>query len=585
MPKKILYLKIAVIIILGFISYANSIDGKFIWDDNGLIKNNLYIRSWSNTPKIVTQDIGAGSLSSSNFYRPVQIISYLTDYSYWGLRVRGYHLTNILLHILAAVAFYWFIGTIFHYGALAFIASLLFVTHPIHTEAVSYISGRADSLALLFILLTMVWYVKSLVSNKIKYYILAILSYALAIFSKENSIILPALILLYHYIFAKKLKLGYFLWILGVTLGYIFLRLATLSYTIPDIATPVSLIQRIPGFFVAVTEYIKLLLFPFNLHMEYGNRLFTFSDPQAIFGMLSCALLLVFSFHKHRSNKILSFSILWFFITILPFSNIYIINESYMMEHWLYMPSLGFFLILASGACYPLKNKTAALLLRVLTAGLIIFYAYLTIKQNEYWREPVDFYKRTLQYAPRSWRFYNELGNEYINVDSDIEAITAYNKALEINPNLAGVYNNLGNVYRKKGRPTEALLMYNKAQEINLSLARQYYEKAKAYLDSGKKREAAIFYEKALALDPYNLKSYNTLASVYIMSGKYSRAITLLKQALEIAPGFALTHNNLSAAYYYERKYDLAIKHCDIAVGLGYDVTPKLLELLTPYRK
>lgn len=138
-----------------------------------------------------------------------------------------------------------------------------------------------------------------------------------------------------------------------------------------------------------------------------------------------------------------------------------------MMEHWLYVPSIGFFLILSSAICYPWRNKRLVFLLRAFAVALIIFYSYLTIKQNGYWKEPIAFYKRTIKYAPDSWRLYNEMGIEYANAGRNKEAIESYSKALEINPNLAGVYYNIGNLYKQTGKDKEALFMYNKAKEIN----------------------------------------------------------------------------------------------------------------------
>ncbi|GAF76422.1 unnamed protein product, partial [marine sediment metagenome] len=145
-------LAIVLIIILGFVVYSNSLNGKFIWDDEYLIKNNVYIRSFSYLPKIFSEDIGTGAEKKYYFYRPLQMITYMIDYSLWKLNVRGYHLTNTLLHILAALTIYWLINILFGDRPLSLFASLFFVAHPIHTEAVAYISGRADPLALLFML-------------------------------------------------------------------------------------------------------------------------------------------------------------------------------------------------------------------------------------------------------------------------------------------------------------------------------------------------------------------------------------------------------------------------------------------------
>lgn len=151
--NKVVLLSIALIIILGFIAYGNSLNGKFIWDDFNLVRDNRHIRNSSNITGIFTQDIGAGAAEKYNFYRPLQMFTYMIDYSLWKLNVKGYHLTNTILHILAALVIYWLIDILFRDNLLSLFTSLFFVACPIHSEAVSYISGRADSLVTLFMLL------------------------------------------------------------------------------------------------------------------------------------------------------------------------------------------------------------------------------------------------------------------------------------------------------------------------------------------------------------------------------------------------------------------------------------------------
>lgn len=500
--KKAVLIHIILIIVMGFIVYSSSLNGKFVWDDFGLVKDNAYIKSWSNIPGIITRDIGAGSKSSSNFYRPLQMISYTIDYSLWKLNVFGYHLTSTLLHVLAALALYWLTNKIFSNRGISFIAAVLFVIHPVHTEAVSYIAGRADSQAALFILLSLVFYIKSLSSPSRKPYFLAAFSCILALLSKESSVIIPVLILLYHYTFRRKLEIKRFLPILLIVAGYIVLRFTVLRYLIPASPPPIVLLQRIPGFFAALTEYLRLLLLPFNLRLEYGNKLFSFFDFRVVMGLAAAILLIILAFQKRGKNKLVFFSISWFFITLLPVSNIYTINYSFMMEHWLYLPSIGFFLILSSGLCSLCSSRKFRYAAMVLTIGVLFFYSYLTIEQNNYWREPASLYKRTLKFAPDSWRFYNELGLEYADMKLYKQAIATYKKALEINPGLAGVYYNLGTSYSATGNNEEAILSFKKAIELAPRYIEAYLALGRIYCRINKKEEAVSLYKKLIEIEP-----------------------------------------------------------------------------------
>ena len=150
-PPAIILASIAVIVLLGAFAYANSIHGSFIWDDIAFVKDNPLIKSWSNLGRIFTKDIatslGEGGVKY-NFYRPIHMLTCMADYSLWGLRVEGYHFTNILLHILVALCLCWLCNILFGDAVLSLFASVLWLLHPIHTAAVSYISGRADPFAL-----------------------------------------------------------------------------------------------------------------------------------------------------------------------------------------------------------------------------------------------------------------------------------------------------------------------------------------------------------------------------------------------------------------------------------------------------
>lgn len=614
-PKnRIIFLSLLLIAIMGFSVYLNSLNGKFVWDDETLIKNNPYIRSWPNLPKIFSRDIGRGTGEKFCFYRPIQVFTYLCDYSIYGLNIRGYHLTSILLHILVASLICWLVNILFGNGLISLIASLLFVIHPIHTEAVSYISCRADLLASLFILLSLVFYIKYLNSKKIIIYLIVLMTYLFAILSKEFSLILPLLLLLYHYVFKIKFSLRRFFPILASGSLFILLRLMILPPPLSQRLSPDTLFQRMPGVSVALCNYLRLLFLPFHLHMEYGYSLFKPTEPKAILGYIIFLILLSWGIKNRKGNKLISFSMFWFFISLFPQSNVYPLN-AYMAEHWLYLPSLGFFLILAQGLEYLYRTKGLRILSIIFLTAITGFYSLLTIKQNNYWREPVSFYERTLRYAPNSPTVLNNLGNSYYEGGRLEEAITLYKKAIEIDPLHVKSYNNLANVYSKLGMTEEAIGLCKKAITIDPNYAMTYYNLANAYAFGGNMEEAISFYKKSIMLIPDNPVIYNNLGNVYRQIGKAEEAITFYKKAIELnpryataynnmgivlstaldkekeaiaafikaiesAPNFADAHYNLSVAYYYTKQYELATKHYREAIRLGYKVNPNFTKLL-----
>jgi len=432
---------------------------------------------------------------------------------------------------------------------LSVLTSLFFLVHPVHVGVVAYISGRADSISAIFILMGLIFYIKEQSLKRPGLYMLMLLSYALALLSKESSLIFPAILLLYHIAFKKKIAIRTFLPVLAVSAVYVVLRVIVLKDLFFYPETRTNFIFRLPGFFVAITNYIKLLLFPINLHMEYGNEIFNFFDGKAILGLLATTLVMFYAFKKRHQKILFFFCTFWFFVTLLPVSNIYPIN-AYMAEHWLYLPSIGFFTLLGALACH-LYRKTG---FKVLTVFVIFFivcpYSFMTIKQNSYWEKPKTFFERTLIFAPLNPKALNGLGNEYTKESTYDRAIVLYERAIANNPDYAESYNNLGYIYA-------ALKNYRKAQAL---------------------------FEEAISINPGYADAYCNLGSIYALKGEGNKAITLFKKAVEMNPYYGLAHNNLASAYYFEKKPLLAVKHCKKALELGHEVHPEVLELLESYK-
>ena len=203
---KFSWLAVGLIIILGLIAYANSFSNPFMWDDENLIVTNPYIKNIQLVKNLFTKDLAFGT-QFSNFYRPLQSLSFELDYYLWGLNPFGFHLTNLLLHIACALVIYFLFCLIFPAAkSIGLITALLFLVHPIQTEAVTYISGRADPQASLFMLLSIFFYIKHSLKTRPKnrpYLLASVVCFILALLSKETALILPLLILLFELCFLR----------------------------------------------------------------------------------------------------------------------------------------------------------------------------------------------------------------------------------------------------------------------------------------------------------------------------------------------------------------------------------------------
>ena len=284
--------QILLIIILGLVVYYNSLHNRFIWDDRLHIIDDAFIKSRSDLSKIFSQNMAAGAGYKTPFYRPLQVLSYKIDYSFWGLNATGYHLTSLIVHICVAGAVYLLIYLLSKNQTVSFVAGLLFVAHPLNVETVAFISDRADCLVALFMLLCVIFYIKYLYIEKPGAYILIGSSYTLALLSKESSVVLPLLLLSYHYVFKKRIDGKKFLTISGLILIYIIFRLAVIKSDFLALWQPDSPAQRIPGFFAAVTDYLRIVWLPLGLHMEYSYRMFHWGEFKVVAGVILFLLLL-----------------------------------------------------------------------------------------------------------------------------------------------------------------------------------------------------------------------------------------------------------------------------------------------------
>ncbi len=541
--KKFPWLTVLIITLVGIAVYLSSLSGEFIWDDIHFISDNTYLRSPSYLPLIMTGDVAAGSGEVYNYYRPLTTVTYLFDFSFWGLNPAGYHISGILLHILVALAVYYLLRLLFKDPLLAFIAALLYLVHPIQTETVAYISGRPDSLAALFMLACFISYLKQQAAGSIPLIFLSISLYLLALLSRENSVVLPGLLLLYHISFRKKIRLSGFLPLVIMAGGYIILR----SVLLDKAVIPTTLIERLPGFFFALTGYLRLIILPVNLHQEYGYLLFQPDNLLVLAGILLATLMVtlaVRSWVKKRGG-ILFFSVFWFFISISPVSGIYPI-KAYIAEHWLYLPSIGIFTILASGYLFLLRRGKYRIPIIGLGIAGILFYGILTTKQNRYFHEPLTFYERTLAYTPTSARMHNNLGNIYFTRGREEDAIRSYREAIELEPGYPNPYNNLGNVFYRSGDYDKAVPLFIQAIKLNPGYGAAYNNLGIIYCRRGDTEEGIRLLKRSAALNPNDADTLYNLGVIYDMIGRPAEAAASYRASLRLMPDVARVHSRLS---------------------------------------
>ena len=532
-----------IFLVLGLLIYANSFQNKLFWDDDDNIVKNVYIKSWKFLPNYFKENLIAGAGLHSNYWRPLLLFSFSLDYKIWKLNPFGYHLTNTILHIFNSLLIYYLLFFIFKNKKIAFLTALIFLLHPLQTEAVTYVSGRGDSLSIFFVLLAFIFYCFAKERNKNKYLVLSSCFFIFALLVKESTIFFPALILLYEVLYpSKKLKdiLTRILPLFLIAFIYILLRLTILNfgqtlnlYGEENIFTQ-NIHYRIFTFLKILLIYFSLYFAPIHLHMERTTEILTtFFHPAVIISLIILILIIFVSYYFFKKgNKIFAFGFGLFFISLFPFSNIFVPISGLLYEHWLYFPLVGLSLILAYLFNFlffeflpKLKlNKFFRLILFGIFIFFLVFLSARTILRNFDWKNPITFYNQTLKYSETT-RVHNNLAMAYDEEGDFEKAISHYKRAIEISDIYPQTHNNLGNTYKEMGETEKAIEEF----------------------------------EIAIKMDKYFFVAYNNLANLYFEQKEYDKAIEVYQNYLKITPKNLITLYNLGTIYYIKKDYDSAI--------------------------
>ena len=576
--KKEIWLPIVTLVVVGGFIYSFNLNNPLFWDDDDWIINNSFVHdvSWTNIKFWLTHNTLAGVGLKSNYYRPFLFLSFASNYMVAGVKPLVYHLTSNFIHMFNGILFFWLIREVFKRKLLAFLVSLFFLIHPLQTEAITYISGRGDALVAMFMLLGLLFFYKSELTTsdvprtsdvKISansYRLLAIGSLILGLLSRETGIIFPILALAFYVSVLSKQKFirsvrqglvrtwPYF----AVVFVYGILRLTSLNfldtlnfYQEPNLYSE-NLHVRFFTFLPILWEYLKLLVAPAGLHMERGgvvyNSLFRWPVWPMFLGMVGLLCWLRYLYNKQPKTydlkpttfQVWLLGVSWFFIALGPVSGITPIN-ALMYEHWLYLPMVGFWLIISFYLVKLfdfLKNRKFLFVICVLLFGVYVYFlGSQSIKRNVLWGNPVEFYKDILKYEPDSARINNNVGNFYYNQGDKEQAEFYYRRAVDAGDIFAQPFFNLGSILQSKGDIRGAILLYEKAIEINPGFYYPYQNLAFIYAQQGNLTKAAENIEILKSLLPTNPRVFYNSALIYFSLNNETQALKDLQSGLKYA--------------------------------------------------
>ncbi|HDH34797.1 MAG TPA: tetratricopeptide repeat protein [Nitrospirae bacterium] len=502
-----------IIALFSLIAYSNTFNVPFHFDDkkviveNSIIKDLGYFTSPSKA-KEFKEHYGYHTFKS----RYVGYLTFALNYKVHGLDVTGYHIVNLLIHITTALLLYQLVILCFmtpflarsnikkYSGQIAFFSALLFACHPIQTEAVTYLWQRVASLTAMFYLLSLILYIKWRLSpdqgrgplssaRSFPFYLLSIITVIIAMKTKQTAFTLPAAIAMYEFIFFDGKVKKRLLYLIPFALTMLIIPLTLIDIGKPlgnlteatRVLTDISRTDYLLTQFRVLVTYIRLIFLPINQNLDYDYPIYTSFLSIGVFtSFIFLAALFssgVYLFYRYRDSvphtRLITFGILWFFITLSTESSIIPISNL-ICEYRMYLPSAGVFILLVTGIFmfvqrYESRHKTIGTAAVCILVVIAVVLTGTTYARNTVWNSELSLWSDVIKKSPGKARGYNNVGMCYYESKDRAKAIPYFQKAIEIDPLDYKALNNLGLSYMGEGRPDKAIESLSRAVKIKPS--------------------------------------------------------------------------------------------------------------------
>jgi len=582
------------VIVAGLYAYHNSLNGPLIYDDLSAITENPLIRTLWPPWHVLTPPPDSPLMWEVG--RPTVILSLGINYALGGLNVRGYHVFNLAVHLVAALTLYGIVRRTLlrpvlrsQYGMeaspLALAVALIWVVHPLGSESVTYIIERTESLMGVFMLATLYAVIRGAESPRpLGWYALAVVCCALGMGSKEVMVVGPLVILAYDCLFlspsvrdALRRRSGLYASFVALVVLLVMVSHRFRSGRGFDAAETFDYLKTESG---VIVYYLRLAVWPDPLAADYSDWPPVSSIATVLPEAIVVIALLVGTAWAFLRALPVAFLGAWFFLLLAPTSSFFPIVKEAVAERRMYLPLAALIALVTIGGdtllrtCgsrleWPARRQrfVAAGVLFVLVAAL----AQVTVARNEDYRSTVAFWTDLIAKRPANARAHANLGDYLYRQGQASEALGHFREAVRINPSYAEAHYGLGTVLASQGSLTDAVASFEKAIRIFKTLehdpdirmspayAWAYLNLGNARAAEGKLEEAIVNYTEAIRLRPGETLAHNNLGNVLARKGEFADAAAHYAEALRLNPDDALTHANLGDLLARQDKLDEAV--------------------------
>ncbi len=556
-------------------------------DDNVYITDNPYVTAGL-TPASIS---AAFTKTPGGLWLPLTWLSFMLDYEIFGLWAGGYHLVNVLLHILNSLLLFVVCRSLT--GALwqsAFVAAL-FSIHPLHAESVAWIAERKDVLSSLFFLLSLYCYTYYIQRPCTARYLSIIICFSLGLMAKPMVLTLPLVMLLLDFWPLKRLKLSNVSATCISNTGLspsalITEKLPLLIMTaIAAIVTfcvqlragavasfdviPIS--SRLANAVKSYAEYLTRMLWPSDLAVLYPY-------PESISWLQvsgSAAVLFVISAYVVRSAKTRPYLVvgwLWYLITLFPVIGVAQSGPQAMADRFIYIPLIGIYIMLAwhlasLAARFSMKPKATA----AGAAILLLTLTFLTWRQVGHWKNSITLFQHTITVTVNNHIAHYNLGSALEANGRFQDALHNYTETIRINPLHAKAHNNIGALLEKQGRLESAINKYRHAVRLRPTYTDAHYNLASALAKIGQKDDAIRHYRQALHIRYNSPETHYNLGLLMAQKGQTAEALRHYREALRLNSAFTSAHINLGVLLDRQGFEEEALQHYQEAIQQDYN--------------
>lgn len=543
----------------GFVSY----DDPLFVSDNLQVQKGLTLE----TVKWAFSD----AVFKSNYFIPVTWLSFLLDYEIYGNFAGGYHLTNLLLHVLNVLLFFTLWRRLTGEVWPSAFAAVFFALHPLHVESVAWVTERKDVLSTLFFLLTIRSYAEYVHKGGVGRYVLTLFLFILGLMAKPMLVTLPFVLLLLDFwplrrnatlVWTKRIfKLFWEKWpffvIVAITAAAAFMTQGQAGAVKSLEAIPLGV--RLANVLVACVAYIGKMFWPSDLAFLYPHpEALPFWQWAGAFVILAVVTVVVWRYAGARPY--LAVGWLWYLGTLFPVSGIVVIGPHAVADRYAYVPLMGLYLMV-SWELGRVFSKGGRWTMGIWIAGgaVLLIFAMITRTQIGYWQNSISLYERAIAVTRNNYIAYYNCGNAYLAEKKPDQAIRCFEEALRIEPCSAEAFNNLGLAFGQQQKLDSAIDCYQAALRCDPRHAPAYNNFGNVLASRGKPKEAAPFYQRALSLEPENVEAHNNLGLIRVREGNFTSAVFHFTEANRINRNFENASKNLNRTLALKQTIDSAL--------------------------